>query len=221
MRRGVEVWWEGRSQEGGLYRHQKAGRFCRSAFLATRRTTKCISNATTDPHNRTRLERCSGESQIGRTAQKTAPGQVASSARTHPSPPPPATMATSTAHQPFPSRPYTSGLGRTAGQSTFTTTPYNAQTPFNAPQQQNPGYGASGAGGLGGGAGGAATTQQQREAQRLERERQERAERERKEAEERNVLEALSEEQREEVNEAVSPLHSPPKPLPPPYTDSQ
>lgn len=45
--------------------------------------------------------------------------------------------------------------------------------------------------------------QQQREAQRLERERQERAERERRELEERGVLEALSEEQREEVNEAV------------------
>lgn len=37
----------------------------------------------------------------------------------------------------------------------------------------------------------------------MERERQERAERERRELEERGVLEALSEEQREEVNEAV------------------
>ncbi|KAK5113301.1 hypothetical protein LTR85_010918 [Meristemomyces frigidus] len=110
-------------------------------------------------------------------------------------------MATSTSHAPFPSRPYT-GLGRS--------TPYNAQqTPFNAPQQQNPaGFGTGGAaGGLGGGLGGGASgavTQQQREAQRLERERAERTERERREAEERGALEALSEEQREEVNEAFS-----------------
>ncbi|TKA70707.1 hypothetical protein B0A55_07359 [Friedmanniomyces simplex] len=117
-------------------------------------------------------------------------------------------MATSTTHQPFPSRPYTSGLGRTAGgqqQNAFggANTPYNTQTPFNAPQQQqqNPGYGPSGIGAAGGGG---ATTQQQREAQRLERERQERVERERREVEERGALEALSEEQREEVNEAFS-----------------
>ena len=110
-------------------------------------------------------------------------------------------MATSTSHQPFPSRPYTSGLGRTGGQNTFGATPYNAQIPYNAPAQ-NPGYGPSGAAAGALGTTGA-TTQQQREAQRLERERHERAERERREAEERGVLEALSEEQREEVNEAV------------------
>lgn len=109
-------------------------------------------------------------------------------------------MATSASHPAFPSRPYTAGLGgRTAGQSAFQSTPYNTQTPYNAPVQN------TGAGGLGGGLpGGASSTQQQREAQRLERERQERAERERREAEERGVLESLSEEQREEVNEAVS-----------------
>ncbi|KAK3113217.1 Calcium-binding component of the spindle pole body (SPB) half-bridge [Teratosphaeriaceae sp. CCFEE 6253] len=113
-------------------------------------------------------------------------------------------MAASASHQPFPSRPYTSGLGRAAGgQNTFGATPYNAQTPFNAPQQ-NPGYGPSNAAAAGGLGAPGATTQQQREAQRLERERQERAERERREAEERGVLEALSEEQREEVNEAFS-----------------
>ena len=110
--------------------------------------------------------------------------------------PQPQTMATSS-HPQFPSRPYTSNLNRTGG-NTFGATPYQSQTPFNAPpstqQQQNPaGYGAAGP-----------STQQQREAQRLERERHERAERERREAEERGVLEALSEEQREEVNEAVS-----------------
>ncbi|KAK3709727.1 Calcium-binding component of the spindle pole body (SPB) half-bridge [Vermiconidia calcicola] len=105
-------------------------------------------------------------------------------------------MATSTSHPPFPSRPYTSGLGRTGGQSAFQSTPYNTQTPFNAPVQNTAGFG--------GAASGPSTTQQQREAQRLERERQERAERERREAEERGVLDRLSEEQREEVNEAFS-----------------
>lgn len=86
----------------------------------------------------------------------------------------------------FPSRPYTSGLGRTAGQGALQSTPYNTQTPFNT-------TGAA-----------AVTTQQQREAQRLDRERQDRVERERREAEERGVLDALSEEQREEINEAFS-----------------
>ena len=103
-------------------------------------------------------------------------------------------MATSSQHPPFPSRPYTSGLGRTGGQSAFQSTPYNTQTPFNTAAQTTAGTGLGGTG----------PTQQQREAQRLERERQERAERERREAEERGVLEALSEEQREEVDEAVS-----------------
>ncbi|EME45080.1 hypothetical protein DOTSEDRAFT_170249 [Dothistroma septosporum NZE10] len=98
-------------------------------------------------------------------------------------------MATS--HQPFPSRPYTSGLTRGAGASN---TPFAGQTTFNAPQQNVGGYGAAGA----------ATSQQQREAQRIERERQERQERERRADEERNALETLSEEQREEVNEAFS-----------------
>ncbi|KAI7503740.1 hypothetical protein KC367_g1565 [Hortaea werneckii] len=115
-------------------------------------------------------------------------------------------MATSTSAPggaPFPSRPYPSGIGRS--------TPYNAQqqTPFPPPtqtQQQQPSGAYSGfGGGLGRGAGGdGAVTQQQREAQRLERERMERAERERREAEERGALDALSEEQREEVNEAFS-----------------
>lgn len=104
-------------------------------------------------------------------------------------------MATSTSHQAFPSRPYTSALG--GGRATGGTTPYNTTTPFNVPQTNPGGYGA--------GASGATSTQQQREAQRLERERQERAERERREAEERGALESLSEEQREEINEAVCP----------------
>lgn len=110
----------------------------------------------------------------------------------------PHTMATS--HQPFPSRPYTSGLTRGGGTGGAgpSTTPY-AQTPFNAPQQNPSGA----AGGFGGTGPGGATTQQQREAQRLERERHERAERERREAEERAALDSLTEEQREEINEAV------------------
>ena len=109
-------------------------------------------------------------------------------------------MATS--HQPFPSRPYTTGLTRGAGGAQ---TPYASQTPFAAPQQ-NPvsGFNATGAGGGFGTAGPSGTTQQQRDAQRLERERQERLERERREAEERDALDRISEEQREEINEAVS-----------------
>lgn len=116
-------------------------------------------------------------------------------------------MAASTSHQPqhapFPSRPYTSGLGAGRGQSSK---PYNAATPCNAPPQQNPSaiYGAGGAFG-GGGTGG--VSQQQREAQRLERERAERAERDRREAEERGALDSLSEEERDEINEAVCPLY--------------
>lgn len=99
-------------------------------------------------------------------------------------------MATSSAHPPYPSRPYT-GLGRTGGgANTF------AQTPYAQPQQQQQNF-----------SGAPAPTQQQREAQRLERERLERAERERREAEDRGVLEALSEEQREEINEAVWTIH--------------
>lgn len=110
-------------------------------------------------------------------------------------------MATSTTAPPFPSRPYASGLGRN--------TPFNNPQPgsFGAPpaQQSSGTYGGTGFGGGGNalGGGSAAATQQQREAQRLERERAERADRERREADERVALDALSEEQREEVNEAV------------------
>jgi hypothetical protein len=66
------------------------------------------------------------------------------------------------------------------------------------------------AGGLGaGGLGTGATTQQQREAQRLERERNEREERERLERAGLAQLSDLSEEQREEINEAVSQTWTP------------
>lgn len=111
-------------------------------------------------------------------------------------------MATSTSAHPYPSRPYT-GLGRPA--NTMNTFAPQQQTPYAAPpqpqlqSQSQPHFGA----GAGGNAAGAQTAQQ-REAQRLERERLERAERERREAEERDVLGALSEEQREEIMEAVS-----------------
>lgn len=114
-------------------------------------------------------------------------------------------MATS--HPPFPSRPYTSGLGRTGAQ-----TPYNANatTPFaplsqaqtqQAQQQQQP---PNPYNPLPSGVGGASTTHQQREAARLDRERSERLERERLSAQAQETLAALSEEQREEVNEAFS-----------------
>ena len=75
----------------------------------------------------------------------------------------------SSAHPTFPTRPYTSTLGKLPDRSTM-----------NAPF-------------------GAASTAQQREAQRAERER-ERLEKERLEREEQNQL---SEEQREEIREAV------------------
>ena len=82
-------------------------------------------------------------------------------------------MASSSAHPSFPTRPYTSTLGklhdRTGGIGPF----------------------------------GSSTTQAHREAQRLDRER-ERAERERIEREGQNQLAGLTEEQREEINEAVS-----------------
>ncbi|KAL1297466.1 hypothetical protein AAFC00_004992 [Neodothiora populina] len=128
-------------------------------------------------------------------------------------------MATS-AHPTFPSRPYTSTLGARAAN---TSSNPQQQNPYGAPTAQGTGaggpsgvgastnpygpvgsgvYGSAGSGGAFGGASG--QSQQQREAARLERERIERAERERREIEERGVLEALSEEQREEINEAFA-----------------
>jgi len=106
-------------------------------------------------------------------------------------------MATSSAHPSFPSRPYTSGLGRAASsapQNAFNTTAQNLyqSAPFTSNNNAPSGFGGGGA------------TQQQREAARLDRERLDRAERERREAEERGVLDALTEEQREEINEAFT-----------------
>jgi len=94
-------------------------------------------------------------------------------------------MATTSTHPTFPSRPYNAGLPNRPGNSATATAhgAFNASTNF-------------------GGAG--AQTQQHREAQRLERERQERAERERIERAGQSSLGELSEEQREEINEAVS-----------------
>lgn len=117
-------------------------------------------------------------------------------------------MATS-AHPSFPTRPYTSGLGRPATAAPGTG--FNAPAPTNQYPPQAYNVGPSG------GFGGPAQQQQQpqlqqqqpqlqqqqqqQQAVRLERER---AERERREAEDRGVLDALTEEQREEINEAVS-----------------
>ncbi|KAF1343696.1 hypothetical protein BDV97DRAFT_82147 [Delphinella strobiligena] len=104
----------------------------------------------------------------------------------------------------FPSQPYRSALGARA-QSTNPANTYGAAT-GNAQAA----YGSNAYGGVAGPAGGAfgansgQASQQQREAARLERERAERAERERRDAEERGVLESLSEEQREEINEAFA-----------------
>jgi hypothetical protein len=104
--------------------------------------------------------------------------------------------STSMATPQFPSRPFP-GLGRTStvGQQ------QQQQAPPNANTYQPPGYGGpsntfNDRGGAGPG---------QRERQERERAERERIERERREAEERaGALDALSEEQREEINEAVS-----------------
>ncbi len=86
-------------------------------------------------------------------------------------------MSTSTSHPTFPSRPYSGALGKLPDRS-------------NAAGGSNP-FGASSSA---------------RETARLERERieRERAERERAEREGQNRLAELTEEQREEINEAVS-----------------
>jgi hypothetical protein len=106
--------------------------------------------------------------------------------------------STSMATPQFPSRPFP-GLGRTStvGQQQQ----QQQQAPPNANTYQPPGYGGpsntfNDRGGAGPG---------QRERQERERAERERMERERREAEERaGALDALSEEQREEINEAVS-----------------
>lgn len=103
---------------------------------------------------------------------------------------------------PFPSRPYT-GLSRGAGnqqqqqqQQPYQTSRYNTSTPFNAPPTQGP-YATTG-----GNAGPSTSTHQARETARLEREREERQRREAEEAQQRSALDNITEEQREEVNEA-------------------
>ncbi|KAK7546280.1 hypothetical protein IWX46DRAFT_657264 [Phyllosticta citricarpa] len=94
---------------------------------------------------------------------------------------------------PFPGRGFTAGLGGHRGG------PGGAVPSGGAVAgPSNTGFNASAAGfGTG-----AATTHQQREAQRLERERAERAERERLESAGRGDLAELSDEHREEINEA-------------------
>lgn len=110
---------------------------------------------------------------------------------------PHSTMATSTNHPPFPSRAYNNNLPTRPTQPYASTTPYNnpsggnnnptpfaQQPPPQNQQQQQP--------------------HQQREASRLEAQRLERLSRERREASAAQLLESLSEEQREEINEAFS-----------------
>jgi hypothetical protein len=103
---------------------------------------------------------------------------------------------TSMATPQFPSRPFP-GLGRasTVGQQQQQQAPPNANT-YQAPSYGGPSNTFNDRGGAGPG---------QRERQERERAERERIERERREAEERaGALDALSEEQREEINEAVS-----------------
>lgn len=104
-------------------------------------------------------------------------------------------MATSGNHPSFPSRTYNTNLPTRPTQPYTSTTPYNvggaSTTPYAPPSgpqtQQQP-----------------QPTHQQREAQRLEAQRADQRSRERREAEARQLLENLSEEQREEINEAFS-----------------
>ncbi|KAH0287202.1 EF-hand, partial [Aureobasidium sp. EXF-3399] len=96
----------------------------------------------------------------------------------------------------FPSRPFP-GLGRTStvGQQQQQQAPPNANT-YQPPSYGGPSNTFNDRGGAGSG---------QRERQERERAERERIERERREAEERaGALDALSEEQREEINEAFS-----------------
>jgi centrin-3 len=100
-------------------------------------------------------------------------------------------MAT-TNHQPFPPRTYNTNLPSRQTQPYTNPNPYgtapNNPTPFApGPPQQVPQ---------------SQQTHQQREASRLEAQRQERLERERREAAAAQLLEALSDEQREEIDEA-------------------
>jgi hypothetical protein len=83
------------------------------------------------------------------------------------------------------------GLGRTGGAGPSNTGPNTFNTPAAS-----------------GGFGAAAKSQQRLEAERLERERKLREERERMEQAGQNSLAELSEEQREEITEAVSPYSS-------------
>jgi len=105
-------------------------------------------------------------------------------------------MATSAHNPPFPNRPYTTNL--TSRPNAYNQQPpYQSNTPFAPPpqppqqQQHQPAYAPP-------------QTQQQREAARLEASRAERQERERLQAETQAALDNITEEQREEINEAFS-----------------
>jgi len=105
-------------------------------------------------------------------------------------------MATSAHNQPYPSRPYTTNL--TARPNAYNQQPpYQSTTPFAPPPQQQPQqqqqqYAPP------------QQTQQQRDAARLEASRAERLERERLAAAAQQALNDLTEEQREEINEAFT-----------------
>jgi centrin-3 len=102
---------------------------------------------------------------------------------------PQATMATN--HQPFPARTYNTNLPTRPTQPYNNPNPYgatNTSTPFAPPQPQPQPQ--------------PQQTHQQREASRLEAQRQERLERERREAAAQQLLDGLSDEAREEIDEA-------------------
>jgi len=104
-------------------------------------------------------------------------------------------MASASALPSFPSRSFTSALNRpgsTIPQNTYNNNP--AQNPYYQTAPTNNPVNTFG------------TTSQQQQQQRD----RERLERERRDAEERNALESLSEEHREEINEAVSIVFSKP-----------
>lgn len=108
-------------------------------------------------------------------------------------------MATSQNHPAFPSRTYNTNLSTRQNPPYTSATPYGGTTtPFAVPQTQTQQQAQQQQQQA------QQQSHQQREAARLEAQRQERLERERREASAAQLLESLSEEQREEINEAFS-----------------
>lgn len=179
------------------------GKFCRVctspqlealSIFESRRVATRVSRKTTDlnaSHSNLSQSHCHFHAQPLATITSQRPQ---SRIRDRPS-------TTSMATPQFPSRPFP-GLGRTStvGQQQQQQAPPNANT-YQPTSYGGPSNTFNDRGGAGPG---------QRERQERERAERERIERERREAEERaGALDALSEEQREEINEAVSLLPTP------------